>query len=263
MGMNPAAPIVALDHVSKSYDGASSAGPVIDGLSLEFRAGESYAILGPNGCGKSSLLDLVGGLTSPDAGTVRYAPTAPRFAYVFQNYRESLLPWLSVRENVEWPVRERLGDVGARARFDAILAFVAARFPLEQRVGNLSGGQAQLVALVRAWAFAPDILIADEPFSALDLVARRHLIETMTGFCASENITSITVTHSVEDALQLANHILVVSGPPLTLVGTIHIADTLPRGVEFVGSQAFDEALKTSYALLRSINDPHVARTDR
>ncbi|MFG2918169.1 ABC transporter ATP-binding protein [Kitasatospora sp. NPDC048298] len=201
---------VSLAGVSKAYAGRT----VLDDLSLDLVQGEMVALLGPSGCGKTTTLRILAGLERPDAGRVTIAgsdeTTAParsrNIGVVFQHY--SLFPHLSARENVAYGLRIRRVDRGGRTqRADELLELVGlaehgGKFPHQ-----LSGGQQQRVALARALAIQPQLLLLDEPLSALDATVRARLREEIRRIQRQEGITTLMVTHDQEEALTMADRV--------------------------------------------------------
>jgi len=206
---------VQLDSVSKAY----GATPAVAGARLTVLSGEFVALLGPSGCGKSTLLRLIAGFEAPDAGEVRIgghavtgaswvAPEDRRVGMVFQDY--ALFPHLTVAQNVAFGLpaaRRGLRRRGADPRIADVLALVglpdlAARFPHE-----LSGGQQQRVALARALAPTPQIVLLDEPFSAIDPLQRGAMREELARILDAAGTTVLLVTHDQEEALALADRV--------------------------------------------------------
>jgi ABC-type nitrate/sulfonate/bicarbonate transport system ATPase subunit len=247
---------IAAENVSLTLGrvGSSNWTEVLRSFSFEFVAGRCYSILGPNGCGKSTLLDLLAGLRSPDVGALTgCCPSKQRVAMVFQDFRESLLPWLTVEENITWPAIHDLKEQSNTNSGRAALHYVASRFRLDRRVATLSGGQCQLVAFARAWAFAPTLLLCDEPFSALDLHARREMALLMMSSMRDLDAAMIVITHSVEDAVAVADEVLVVEGPPLKVLCSVAVEGPSRRSHEYYSSVEF---LRTIAAVERAI--PHM-----
>ncbi len=195
----------ALDSVRKRFGDK----PVLDGVSLSLAAGGITCLLGPSGCGKSTLLRIAASLIPPDAGTVRIDPT--RTAMVFQEPR--LLPWLTVEENL----RLALPAGSAAEKEKRILSALAlVSLPVS---GNdtrtllpreLSGGMAQRVGIARALLRQPDFLLMDEPFAALDAITRSELQKMLVGLIPAQGISCLFVTHDINEALTIADHIQVM-----------------------------------------------------
>jgi sulfonate transport system ATP-binding protein len=193
--------------------------PVLHALDLDVTAGEIIAIVGPSGCGKSTLLRQVGGLDQPDSGTVDIddSPTRPtdqRCAIAFQEPR--LLPWRTLRQNVELglPKGERGSkpDKSAgRARITELLDLVGLGSSAGLRPRQVSGGMAQRTSLARALARAPKVLLLDEPFGALDALTRLRMHDLLLDIHRAEPTTVLLVTHDVDEALYLADRIVVLA----------------------------------------------------
>lgn len=217
-------------------------GPVLDGLSFCLNAGDTLSVIGPSGCGKSTLLTLLAGLDRPDGGAVRLEDARPedicledvcpgdadgrrrggparrvrpeaRAAVIFQDY--GLFPWKTVEANVGLPLR--LAGVARAARRQRVAAALAEMglSGLERRYPpQLSGGQRQRVAIARALITRPGLLLMDEPFSALDALTRARLHGTLLELWRRHRPTCVLVTHSVDEAVLLGRHILVLSALP-------------------------------------------------
>lgn len=221
-------PFLELKGVSHAFGNA----PVLDALSCSVSEGEFVSILGPSGCGKTTLLRIIAGLLAPDAGEVLIGgkPAASalvrmEIGFVFQ--QPALLPWRTARANVALPLElARKKDPHEIA--DALLARVhlsehAQKFPHE-----LSGGQAQRVAVARAFANAPQLLLLDEPFSALDEITRNALHEELLAVRETERpATTLFVTHSIPEAVFLSDRVIVLSPRPGKIVDDVTIA--IPR----------------------------------
>lgn len=196
--------------VSKTYPGAAN--PALDNVSMTLRAGELLAVLGPSGSGKSTLLRAIAGLESLDSGTVEAQPGHDRVAVVFQS--PGLFPWLSVRENVALGG----GYKRNRDRFDPeavddLLGVLGLSELANVAVTELSGGQAQRVAVGRALAVRPDVVLLDEPFSALDPATREDLQGWLRSVARELNLTIFLVTHDVAEAVALGDRIGFFGGP--------------------------------------------------
>ncbi|VVE89181.1 ABC transporter ATP-binding protein [Pandoraea bronchicola] len=228
----PAAPAISLHQVAKTFEGAGVR--ALDPLSLEVPRGEFVAVLGPSGCGKSTLLRLIGGLYPCDApGVVRVfgdevkAPS-PHVGIVFQTY--NLLPWLNVVANLCLCAQTRgmprkVIDERVPGMLQVLgLADFAARYPHE-----LSGGMRQRVALGQALITQPDLLLLDEPFGALDALTRDRLNVELLRLCQANRQSVLLVTHSIDEAVFMADRVLVMSPRPGRVVHDIRIDLPRPR----------------------------------
>ncbi len=205
--------------------------PVLAGLDLVARRGETVVVLGPSGCGKTSLLRLIAGLIRADRGSVLVdgAPPAPgrAAAMVFQSYR--LLPWKTVRQNVAFAL-PRLDEAARTERVEATLAQVGLTRFADAWPRELSGGMQQRVALARALAARPRLLLMDEPFAALDAQSRELMQDELRRLTSGETRpTVVFVTHSVDEALALADRILLLSPRPARVVGEVPVAFSRPH----------------------------------
>jgi ABC-type nitrate/sulfonate/bicarbonate transport system ATPase subunit len=223
--------------VSKAF------GPVeaLAGVSLRVPPRRMVAVVGPSGCGKSTLLELVCGLQSPDAGTVRSAPAA------LMPQRDGLLPWLSALDNAGLAMR-LAGASRAHAREAAHEHF--AHFGLEgferSRPRELSGGMRQRVAFVRTLLAGRPVLCLDEPFGALDALTRQRMQEWLAGALEQEPRTVLLVTHDVEEAVLLADEIVLLSPRPGRVVQCIPVELARPRKRADAAVQALRERALTA-----------------
>lgn len=193
----------------------------VNRLDFNIRRGEFVAILGPSGCGKSSMLNVISGLKAPTRGKVfvedkplfEAKSAAPRLGYVFQSHR--LLPWRTVRQNLEIALaasavpRDRW-----EARIDEILSILHISQFKDAWPMRLSGGQRQRVSIARALLVDPSYILMDEPLSTLDEVTARSLRQELTGICQRTNATVVFVTHSIREAVYLADRILILTRGP-------------------------------------------------
>ncbi len=214
--------VIEMRQVSKQFISAS--GRIVDALSpidLDVEAGSFVAIVGRSGCGKSTLLRMAAGLENPSSGrlSVNGQGGFKSVRYVFQSYGQSLLPWLSVGRNIEFGLRhsynpqqtqkhrEKRGsaDPVERLLAEVGLSGTAALYPSE-----LSGGMQQRLAIARALASAPQILLLDEPFSAIDALSRASMQDLLLRIWQERRITIVFVTHDIEEALYLADRVIVM-----------------------------------------------------
>jgi ABC-type nitrate/sulfonate/bicarbonate transport system ATPase subunit len=218
--------LVELDRVSKAFPGEQ----VLDGFSLTVRPGELVALVGSSGCGKTTILNLLAGLERADAGAVRVSAEGgrpPRLGVVFQQPR--LLDWASVRENVALAARSAgLGADGVeRALRDVGLGDHLDAFPT-----TLSGGQRQRVAVARAFAVEPELVLLDEPFSALDELTARKLRLQLQDLWLDGSRTGVLVTHNPLEAAFLADRIYVLASRPARIVEEHVVSAPRPRSPE-------------------------------
>jgi NitT/TauT family transport system ATP-binding protein len=196
----------------------------LDGLSLTVAPGEVVAVVGPSGCGKSTLLELVCGLAAPDAGTVAADPAA------LMPQRDLLLPWASALDNAALPLRVRgVGRREARAAAAPVLAEFGLGGFEQARPAQLSGGMRQRVAFLRTLLAGKPVLCLDEPFAALDALARADMQRWLADALARDPRTVLLVTHDVEEAVVLADRVVVLSPRPGRVVAEIAVETPRPR----------------------------------
>jgi NitT/TauT family transport system ATP-binding protein len=248
---------IRIDNVSHSFGEEGEARHVRALLDTTFdiARGELLCLIGPSGCGKSTLLNIVGGLLAPTAGTVdvfgkRVAGPMPHdIAFVFQE--SALFPWNTVRENVDLAMRfQGVGKAERAARAARALAAVGLADFAEHFPGQLSGGMRQRAALARALSLQTDILLMDEPFGALDEQTRMILGEDLSVLLAQTRKTIVFVTHSLGEAVFLADRVAVFSARPGIIKKVIAVDEPHPRKPDFVTSPKFTSLRNELYALL-------------
>jgi NitT/TauT family transport system ATP-binding protein len=212
--------LLRVEHLRKVY--ASTTGDVeaIRDISFAMDAGELVCIVGPSGCGKTTLLKCLAGLLRPTGGLVEMdgSPVtgpSPAMAVVFQEYGRSLYPWLTVERNVELPLRHQKLPRAERDRIvaDAIEA-VGLAHAARSHPWQLSGGMQQRVAIARAIAYRPEILIMDEPFAAVDAQTRADLEDLVRELHLTRKISTMFVTHDIDESVYLGQRVLVLSNSP-------------------------------------------------
>jgi len=219
--------------------------PVVSRISLGIAHGEFVAIVGPNGCGKTTFLRLLSGLLLPSAGTVAIdgrPPTEATIGFIVQNFAESLFPWATVRENVLFPfslkVRATQAGYGGH-RLEEQIARLGIKLPLEKYPYEISGGQQQLTAIVRSLLYEPDVLLLDEPFSGLDVTTRRRMQDTLLALREHTPLTAVFVTHDIDEALYMADRIIMFTPLPARLAGSTAVPFARPRDRSIVRTMEF------------------------
>ena len=215
--------MINLNNMTFSY---RSGAAVFERFTWSVAAGESWAVIGPSGCGKTTLLYLISGLYAPSSGSITVAgENVPRkdrgrTGLILQDY--GLLPWATVQGNVELGLRIRqfygLGELDQETR--ERIAFWLQRLGIDglgdKYPSQISGGQRQRVAIARALALQPDVLLMDEPFSSLDALSREDLQNVVLALQEEMGITTVVVTHNIEEAVLLGRQILVLGQPPIS-----------------------------------------------
>ena len=228
------ADVLRVERLEKSY---GAGGPrVLGGIGFQVRQGEFVSLVGPSGCGKTTLLTLLAALAPPDSGQVVFegraiAAPPPGIAVVFQDYRSSLFPWRSNRENVVLGMlRDR--TLPRRARHDratALLARVGLQGYENAYPWQVSGGMQQRVAIARALACEPRLLLLDEPLAAVDAQTRAEIQDLILALAAERGQTCVLVTHDVEEAIYMADRVLVLTSRPTSVREDIAVELPRPR----------------------------------
>ena len=212
--------MLKVDRLAKTYGRDEDAVEAIGDLSFEVDQNEFVCIVGPSGCGKTTLLKCMSGLLTPTSGAVylhgeRVDGPPERMALVFQEYNRSLFPWLTVRSNVEFPLRrKRMGRSETdQIVEDAVESVGLTRF-VDRYPWELSGGMQQRVAIARALAYQPEILLMDEPFASVDAQTRADLEDLILDVRRRYGVTVVFVTHDIDESVYLGDRIIVLTGSP-------------------------------------------------
>ena len=217
-------PILKLESVSLAYHSPQGETLAIKDLNFSVSEGEFLALVGPSGCGKSTLLSMIAGLMPPSSGTVYLSGVpvtgvSPRIGYMLQ--RDHLFEWRTIWQNVTLGLQVK-GQPVPESVTRLLKTYGLYDFR-NSRPSELSGGMRQRAALLRTLAIDPDILLLDEPFSALDYQTRLQLCDDMSRIIRSEKKTAIFVTHDISEAVSIADRVIVLSGRPATLKKDIAI----------------------------------------
>jgi nitrate/nitrite transport system ATP-binding protein len=223
---------VQLENVDMTFPTKKGAFNALKNINLSIKEGEFISIIGHSGCGKSTVLNLIAGLTQPTEGLLfcagrEIAGPGPERAVVFQNH--SLLPWLTCYENVYLAV-ERVFSSGAEiketkaqlaARTHAAIELVGLSHSTDKRPNEISGGMKQRVGIARALAMEPKVLLLDEPFGALDALTRANLQDELMKIMAKSGCTAVMVTHDVDEAILLSDRVVMMTNGPSAGIGEI------------------------------------------
>jgi NitT/TauT family transport system ATP-binding protein len=217
--------------VGRTFRAGRDTTVAVKAVNFSLERGSFTAMIGRSGCGKSTLLHIAAGLDTAYEGSFTREPAGATLACLFQQPR--LLPWRSARNNVAFVLEARgIGKHEARRRADEMLDLVgltaaAAKFPAQ-----LSGGMQQRVSLARALAVDPDLLVMDEPFSALDELTAAGLREELVSLCAQKERTVLFATHNIQEACYLADRVIVLSAHPGTVVADVKVDEPRPRWID-------------------------------
>ncbi|CAB3807383.1 ABC transporter ATP-binding protein [Paraburkholderia fynbosensis] len=225
----PRRPAVTVKGLSKFFGGQ----PLYDRFDLEIPAGSFTSIFGPNGCGKSTLINMMAGLAPYDAGQILFDERDVRdvtIGYVFQNYREALFPWRRAFENIEYPLKiQGMNTTQRRERVHELVEQFDVRFDLNRYPYEFSGGQQQLISILRALAPHPEVVFLDEPFSALDYEMTLFIREKLQSVFVQSGVTMILVSHDLEDAVYLADRVLMLTRRPTRVAAVVPCELPYPR----------------------------------
>jgi NitT/TauT family transport system ATP-binding protein len=216
---------------------------IYDDFDLDVPRGKLISIFGPNGCGKSTLINMIAGLIPPDAGEILFDGkplNAIKFGYVFQNYREALFPWLRSFDNIEYSLK-LMGAPKAerRARVERMVSHLGVKIDLARYPYQLSGGQQQLVSIMRALVVEPEILFLDEPFSALDYEMTLFMREQLQRIFMETGTTTVLVSHDLEEAVYLADRVLLLSRHPARIADYVRYETPRPRNDDTLSQPDF------------------------
>ena len=233
---------ITIRGLSKSFAGQ----PLYRDFDLDVPKGQITTIFGPNGCGKSTIINMVAGLLPMDAGEALFDGKTLHetvIGYVFQNYREALFPWKRAIDNIKYPLR-LAGRTRAEcdARADELVASFDIRFDLHRYPYELSGGQQQLVSIMRALAPHPEVLFLDEPFSALDYEMTLAMRDKLQDIFEATRTTMILVSHDLEEAVYLADQVIMLTRRPTRIAEIVPFTAPRPRRPETLTSDAFVQA---------------------
>ncbi len=235
---------VQLERITKRYRIRRTVVEAVTEISMDIADGEFVALIGPSGCGKSTCLRLIAGLEEPDMGRLLVDEARPAalqrrrsLGICFQD--AALLPWRTVRGNIHLPFElARRPDSGA---VDTLIELVGLRGFEQARPSQLSGGMRQRAAIARALALSPSLLLLDEPFGALDAVTRQRLNLELQRIWQATHPTTLLVTHSVEEAVFLADRVLVMRARPGMIIREVPVPLGRPRTVEMLRSSVLHQ----------------------
>jgi len=238
---------IVFDHVEKAFDTDSGPLSVVEDVNFQVDDGEFIALVGPSGCGKTTMMNMVAGFVEPSAGSVMLdgepisGPSEER-GVMFQDY--GVFPWLSVEENIAFGLKLKANRVSQSRRREIVDHYLELMGLVEFRHAypkTLSGGMRQRLALARAYAVNPEILLMDEPFGALDAQTRTAMHNLLLEVLEQSSKTVMLITHSVDEALYLGSRIMVISARPSRIRRVIDVPFSYPRSTELQDSNEFAE----------------------
>jgi len=237
---------LSLENISKSFGRGENPHVVLKSFSMDVLQGEFLSIFGPNGCGKSTLLHLIAGILDPEEGKIthHYGENPDRSCgIVFQNYEKSLMPWRTCLDNIIFPL-ESLNYMTKGARREkarSILEELDLDLPLDHYPYQMSGGQKQLTCIARAMVRRPSLLLLDEPFASLDYSTRMDMQETLQNIWQKTGVTTIFISHEIDEAIFLADRLLLLTPRPARAAEWFKINLPRPRDLASFSSGDFVE----------------------
>jgi NitT/TauT family transport system ATP-binding protein len=259
--------VLRVEHLRKTYGEGPEAVHAIGDISFEILANELVCIVGPSGCGKTTLLKCISGLLAPTAGEVwldaqRVVGPPERMALVFQEYSRSLFPWMTVRQNVAFPLRRR--KLAARERAGLVeeaVESVGLTAAIDRYPWQLSGGMQQRVAIARALAYQPEILLMDEPFASVDAQTRGDLEDLVLEVRQRYGVTVVFVTHDIDESVYLSDRVVVLTPAPTSVAEIVDVA--LPRPRDQVETKELPEFARLRAHVYRLIKGTQAGAADR
>ena len=242
---------VTVRGLSKSFGGV----PLYTDFNLDLPRSEIVSIFGPNGCGKSTLMNMIAGLVPIDKGEILFDGKTLKqtnIGYVFQNYRDALFPWITCWDNIAYPLRRKgVKESEVKARVDELVKLFEIRFDLKRYPYELSGGQMQTVCIMRSLAPRPEVMFLDEPFSALDFEMTLFIRAKLQEAHLATGVTMVIVSHDLEDAVFLADHILLLTRRPTRIAEFVPFDMPRPRQPEAVSDERFVKVKAHTLAVFR------------
>lgn len=232
---------IKIKGLSKNFAGQT----LYSNFNIDFSHGKITSIFGPNGCGKSTLINMISGLTPMDAGEVLFdgkTLSQTVIGYVFQNYRDALFPWKKAIDNIKYPLqiaKKSSGEIESRTQ--ELIESFDVRFDLNRYPYELSGGQQQLISIMRAFAPNPEVLFLDEPFSALDYEMTLFMRDKLQAIFEATKTTMILVSHDLDEAVYLSDYILMLTRRPTKIAREIEFTAPRPRQPSTLTSELFNQ----------------------
>ena len=229
--------------------------PLYENFDLDIPKHKIVSVFGPNGCGKSSLINIIAGLIPMDAGQILFDGKSlkdTKIGYVFQNYREALFPWMRTIDNIAYPLKlEGKSKAEVDRRMAELVASFDVKFDLKRYPYELSGGQQQTASIMRALASNPEVLFLDEPFSALDYEMTLFIREKLQEVFMKTGTTMVLVSHDLEEAVYLADQVLLLTKRPTSVAEILQYGDARPRTVATLSEANFIATKKLSLEIFQ------------
>jgi NitT/TauT family transport system ATP-binding protein len=257
--------MLKVEHLGKTYGEGKDAVEAIADIDLEVGENEFVCIVGPSGCGKTTLLKCMSGLLAPTSGEIslhdaRIDGPPEKMALVFQEYGRSLYPWMSVRQNVAFPLRrKKLGKQEATKLVERAVESVGLTGFLDRYPWELSGGMQQRVAIARALAYQPEIMLMDEPFASVDAQTRADLEDLILDVRRQYGVTVVFVTHDIDESVYLGDRIVVLTPSPTKVLETLDV--DLPAERDQLETKEQPEFARLRAHVYRSIKREQPATT--
>lgn len=230
---------ITIRGLTKTFRG----NPVYTGFDIDFPRGGIVSIFGPNGCGKSTLINMISGILPYDAGQILFdgkTIAETRIGYVFQNYREALFPWQRAIDNIHYPLKMMgVPKAERERRIEKLAAQFDLKFDLHRYPYEMSGGQQQTVSIMRALVVDPEVLFLDEPFSALDYEMTLTMRDLLQKVLTETRTTTLLVSHDLEEAVWLSDKVLLLTRRPSRIAEYMDIDLPRPRNSETISDPRF------------------------
>src|SRR5471030_1765117 len=247
----PAGTHITIRGLSKYFAGW----PLYENFDLNIPKHKIVSVFGPNGCGKSTLINMIAGLIPIDSGEILFDGKSlkdTKIGYVFQNYREAMFPWMRTIDNIAYPLKlEGMSKAQMDRRMEELVESFDVKFDLKRYPYELSGGQQQTASIMRALAPNPEVLFLDEPFSALDFEMTLIIREKLQEVFMQTGTTMMLVSHDLEEAVYLADQVLLLTKRPTRIAEILPYGDARPRTVATLSEASFIRTKKQSLEIFQ------------